>query len=1305
MRIIKFFLENRLATVILLVVFISWGIITSPFGWNTGILPQDPVPVDAIPDIGENQQIVYTEWPGRSPQDIEDQISYPLTTALLGIPGVKTVRSNSIFGVSSIYIIFEEGIDFYWSRTRILEKLNSLPKGRLPEGVSPSLGPDATALGQIYWYTLEGRDKKGNPNGDWDPHELRSIQDFYVSYALTSAKGVAEVASIGGFVKEYQVDVDPNAMKAHGVNISQIIHAVKKSNQDIGARTIEFNRAEYVLRAIGYIKSLEDLEQSVVKVVNNVPIRVKDVAHVGFGPATRRGGLDKGGSEAVGGVVVARFGSNPLEVINNVKDKIKMISPGLPSKIIDDGSVSKVTIIPFYDRTGLIKETLGTLEEALTLEILISILVVMVLVMNLRASILISSLLPIGVLITFIAMRNFGVDANIVALSGIAISIGVMVDVGVVFTENIIRHIEMPKNAKAKGKELLNVIYNGTKEVSGAVVTAITTTIISFLPVFAMEAAEGKLFKPLAFTKTFAMIAALVIGVVIIPMSAHFIFSIKMDKIKAKRIWNIILAVLGVALFIFSGYLISLILTFYAINNLSEGHWSIKGKSYTNFVNIAISVLTVVYFLTHEWMPLGAGNSTFINFLFVISIILVVLGSLMLIVRFYSSILNWCLNNKMKFLSIPTSLVIFGFIIWQGFGNTFSFMPGFVKKTTFWKKANNSFPGIGKEFMPSLDEGSFLLMPTTMPHSGIEENLEVIRLLDKKVNTIPEVENVIGKWGRVNSALDPAPVSMYENVINYKSEYILDESGHKLRFKVDESGRYYIEINISNKEINRKTIEINGDKSEGSRVEVLYDNKSKDFIVYIDSKDVNAERYFSDNFLNSVERNISKYLVKDSDGEYFRQWRDKIKTPDDIWNEIINKSNIPGLTSAPKLQPISTRLVMLQTGMRAPMGVKVYGPDLQSIEKLGYDLEKHLKHVEGVEAMSVFADRVVGKPYIEMQINRKAMGRYGLTVMDLQKYIGSAIGGMHLTTTVEGRERFQVRVRYAREYRDNPEDLKKILIPTPSGTQIPLGHLVDISYVRGPQMIKSEDTFLVGYVIFDKMPGYAEVDVVEKAKKYLKNKIEEDKLEIPAGVNYKFTGNYENQVRATKRLGIVIPVSLITIFLILYFQFRSVISTTLIFSGIVVALSGGFIMIWLFGQEWFMNFSAGSVNIRTLFHMETINLSVAVWVGFIALFGVATDDGVLISTYLKQLWKEKTPESRIDVRRMVLEAGSKRVRPAMMTTATTIIALLPILTSTGKGSDIMIPMAIPLFGGMVIEVLTIFVVPVLYCWWKEKKMN
>jgi len=1254
-KIIRFFLENKLVTVLVLISIIAWGLVTSPFGWNTGILPNDPVPVDAIPDIGENQQIVYTEWPGRSPQDIEDQVSYPLTTALLGIPGVKTIRSNSIFGVSSIYLIFDEEIEFYWSRSRILEKLNSLPAGTLPEGVTPALGPDATALGQVYWYTLEGRDSLGNPAGGWDPEELRSIQDFYVKYALTSAKGVSEVASIGGFIKEYQIDIDPNAMKAAGVSISQVIAAVKKSNLDIGARTIEYNRVEYLIRALGYVKSLEELEESVVSVKNNTPIRIKDVAKVQFGPATRRGGLDKGGADAVGGVVVARYGANPLEVINNIKDKITKIEKGLPSKTLSDGTVSRVSIIPFYDRSGLIYETLGTLEEALSLELLISIIVVLILVFNLRASFLISSLLPIGVLMTFIAMRQFGVDANIVALSGIAIAIGVMVDVGVVFTENIIRHTSLPQNVGAKGKRLLEVIYTATIEVAPAVITAIATTVISFMPVFAMEAAEGKLFRPLAFTKTFVMLSAMIIGLVIIPALAHFIFSIRVDRKSVRQTLNIVLAAAGLSFIFYGEYFLAAAIVAISLNNIFSFLYKGAEKKITQFINIIIILVIVVKFLNQEWMPLGVGNSELINFVFVGFMIAVVLGFLSLIVYLYPRMLFWALKNKVKFLSIPLFVTLFGISAWQGFDNMFGFMPNALRQTAVWKSIDKTMPGIGKEFMPSLDEGSFLLMPTTMPHSGVEENIEVIGLLDKMVNAIPEVANVVGKWGRVNSALDPAPISMYENVINYNPEYILNKEGERMRFKTNDDGDY----------------------------------------VLADGTSYNIER---DGF-----RTFTKdELVEDVNGKYFRQWRKHIKSPDDIWGEIVRNTKIPGLTSAPKLQPIQTRLVMLQTGMRAPMGIKVFGPDLETIEKVGLEIESLLKNVEGVSPNSVFADRVVGKPYIPIKINRKAIARYGITIKDFQEDISSAIGGISLSSTVEGRERYPIRLRYAREYRDNPDDLKTILIPTKSGAQIPLGELASIEYTRGPQLIKSENTFLVGYVIFDKKPEYAEVDVVENAQKYLDKKIAEGSLLIPSGVSYKFTGNYENQIRATKRLLIVIPIALMIIFLILYFQFRSVIGASLIFTGIFVAFSGGFIMLWLYGQPWFMNFTIGDINVQSLFQIEPINLSVAVWVGFIALFGIATDDGVLISTYMQQSFQKNKPSTVAQVRANVLEAGNKRVRPAVMTTATTLIALLPVLTSTGKGSDIMAPMAIPIFGGMIIATLTIFVVPVLFSFWQEQ---
>jgi Cu(I)/Ag(I) efflux system membrane protein CusA/SilA len=1227
-RLVKYFLENRLITFILLIAFVVVGLVTMPFNLKSGLLPRDPVPVDAIPDIGENQQIVATEWMGRSPKDIQDQVTYPLTTALLGIPGVQTIRSSSMFGMSFIYIIFKDNIEFYWSRSRILEKLNSLPAGTLPAGVQPSLGPDATALGQIFWYTLEGQDPKtGKSNGGWDPSELKTIQDFYVKYSLSTAEGVSEVASVGGFVKEYQVDLNPDALKAYNVSVMDVMNAVKNSNLDIGAETIELNNVEYIIRGLGYVKSLNDLEISVVAVRNNVPVRIKDVAHVNFGPATRRGGLDKAGSEAVGAVVVARYGSNPMEVINNVKEKIKEIEAGLPQKTLPDGTVSKVTVVPFYDRTGLIKETIGTLQSALSHEILISIIVIIVLVMNLRASLIVAGLLPIGVLMTFILMRLFGVEANIVALSGIAIAIGVMVDIGIVDVENILRHLEMPENHGLRGKKLMDIIYQATTEVRAAVVTSIATTIVSFLPVFAMQAQEGKLFHPLAFTKTFALLSAFILGIVVLPTLVHIFFNISFDRKKIRRIWNVLLIVGGLFIAIFWLMWPALAITAVGINNLLDYRWSEKRKEYPNFINIFITVLYATWYLSIEWLPLGAHNSEIVNFVFVAGIISVILLGLMSMVHYYENILRWALANKWKFLIIPAITLVSGLLIWRG---------------------------TGKEFMPSLNEGSFLLMPTSMPHSSIEKNLEYIETLDKRLSTIPEVEVAVGKWGRVNSALDPAPIQMFENTINYRPEYILDENGHRMQFKVDRDGSYILK---NNKKFNPE--------KEAFR------------IIPSDS------------------------LIPDKNGEYFRQWRQLIKKPLDIWNEIVKVTDIPGLTSAPKLQPIETRLIMLSTGMRAPMGLKVYGPDLNSIEQAGMLFEKALKDVPSIKASAVFYDRAVGAPYLEIKLNREAMARYGMSVNEVQEILQVAIGGMTLSTSVEGRERFPLRVRYARELRDNPEDIKKILVPAMNGVQIPLGEVADIDYTRGAQMIRSENTFLVGFVIFDKTEGKAEVDVVEEASKILKGKIDSGEIKLPSGVTYKFAGNYENQLRATKRLAIVVPISLIIIFLLLYFQFRTVTASFIHFSGVFVAFSGGFIMLWLYGQDWFMNFSVAGLNLRDMFQMHTINLSVAVWVGFIALFGIATNDGVIMGTYIHQVFENMKPKTVHDVREAVVMAGKKRVRPAMMTTAVAVIALLPVLSSTGKGADIMVPMAIPMFGGMVIQVMTVFVVPLFQAMWRE----
>lgn len=1212
--IIKFFLENKLVTYLLLLLFTGWGIVHAPFDWNIDFLPSDPVSVDAIPDIGENQQIVFTKWQGRSPQDVEDQITYPLTSALLGLPGVKSIRSTSMFGFSSIYVIFADDIDFYWSRSRILEKLNALPGNTLPEGVQPTLGPDATALGQIFWYTLEGRDKEGNPTGGWDLQELRSIQDFYVRYGLSSAQGVSEVASIGGYVKEYQIDVDPSKMKSLDLSLTQVMAAVSNSNIDIGAQTMEINKAEYFVRGLGYVKNVHDIEASIVVTRNNIPIRIKDVARVTLGPATRRGVLDKSGAEAVGGVVVARYGSNPLEVINNVKEKIKEIQTGLPSKTLGNGTLSQVTLVPFYDRTQLIKETIGTLEEALTLEIIITVIVVILLLLNLKSSVLVSATLPIAVLMCFIAMKYFGVDANIVALSGIAIAIGTMVDMGIVLTENIVARLDN----SPEGESTMQSVYQATTEVGSAVVTAVATTVISFLPVFAMQASEGKLFRPLAYTKTFALIAAVIVALCFIPPLMHTLFSWKKGKKISGVFFQTVLFGISIWVTYYFDYPLLWILIVITGAGLLRSLFEYFFSGYESYSSLVVNIIyasVIGFALAYIWMPMGVNNSVVTNFIFVALIVASLLLFFWLVIRFYDYILGFLLKFKILFLLVVGSFIYFGFHI---------------------------FKNTGQEFMPSLDEGSFLLMPTSMPHSGIQENINNLKLLDMAVTAIPEVESVVGKAGRVESALDPAPLSMYENVIIYNSEYKTDENGRKIRYKINPQGEYQ------------------------------YDEDGA--------------------------------LIPDKNGQYFRQWREEIKSPDDIWNEIVKVTKLPGVTSAPKLQPIETRLVMLQTGMRAPMGIKVRGSDLKEMEAFGLQIENYLKEVESVKDPAVFAERIVGKPYLLIDIDREKIARYGLTISEVQRQIQVAVGGMTMSQTVEGRERYSMRVRYPRELRDNPQAIKNIFIKSTSG-QIPLGEMVNIRYEQGPQAVKSEDGFLVSYVLFDKEDGYAETDVVNEVITYLEQKINEESLIVPSGISYRFGGNFEQQVRANKRLSIVLPIALALIFLILYLQFRSTAIALMVFSGVFVAFAGGFIMIYLYGQSWFMDFNFLGINMRDFFQMKTINLSVAVWVGFLALFGIATDDGVLVATYLKDSFSKNNPQNIREIRDAVIEGGRRRVRPAMMTTATTLLALLPVLSSTGRGSDIMVPMAIPSFGGMALQVITMFTVPVLFALWKESDLR
>jgi Cu(I)/Ag(I) efflux system membrane protein CusA/SilA len=1136
---LRFFVENKLLVFVVIVGIIGAGIYVSPFDWQLGAMPRERVPVDAIPDIGENQQIVFTEWPGRSPRDVEDQISYPLTSALLGIPGVRTVRSSSMFGFSTIYVIFQDGVEFYWSRSRVLEKLASLPAGTLPDGVAPALGPDATALGQVFWYTLEGRNPEGELVGGWDLHELRSTQDWVIRFALQSVPGVSEVASVGGYVREYQVDVDPEAMLASGVTIEQIARAVRESNLDVGARTLEINRAEYLVRGLGFIRTVGDLEQTVIATRKHTPIRIADVASVTLGPAQRRGALDDAGAETVGGVVVVRYGENPLEVIQRVKAKIAEIAPGLPKRTLADGTSSQISIQPFYDRTTLIHETLDTLSTALFQQVLVTVLIVLVMLRNLRTSLLISAVLPLAVLAAFATMKLTGVDANIMALAGIAIAIGTMVDMGIVFTENIVSHLAKAPETKSRAQ----VIAHAAAEVAPAVVTSALTTVVSFLPVFALTAAEGKLFRPVAYTKSFAILAALLVSMVALPAMAHLL--------------------------------------------LRRGEQPAERSRTTRFWLVAVLVL-VTALLANDWLPLGPDRHFLVNLSFVVALVGLLLLAFFMFQRVYVPLLRWSLKNKALALALPIGVLAAGVASWSS---------------------------LGREFMPPFDEGSFLYMPTTMPHASFGQALEMLHTMDAAIEAIPEVDRVVGKLGRAESPLDPAPISMFETLVTYVPEFSVDEDGNRVR-----------------------------------------------------------------------------------------NWRDHIRSPKDIWDEIVAAASAPGLTSAPMLMPINTRIIMLQSGMRAPMGIKVYGPDLETIESFGLKLESLLRGVDGVRSETVFADRVVGKPYIEIDIDREAIGRYGLTIGGVQEVIQIALGGQTLTRTVEGRERYPVRARYMREERDSVEAIARVLVSAPGGEQIPLEQLAEIRYVKGPQVIKSEDTFLTSYVLFDKTPELSEVDVVQKAHAFLDEKIESGELELPAGVSYRFAGSYENQVRSEQRLLLLIPVALLVVFLLLYLQFRRVVTTLIIYSGVVLCVAGGFILVWLYGRPAFLDFELLGTDMQQLFHVGTINLSVAVWVGVIALLGIATDTGVLMATYLAQRFRAAPASTIAEVHERTVEAGARRVRPCLMTTATTALALLPVITSQGRGADVMVPMALPSLGGMGAILLTLFVVPVLYAWVEERRL-
>jgi len=1029
-NLIELSIRNRAVVVITFVFIALW----SAFSVKTAR-------VDAIPDIGENQQIVFTQWAGRSPKDIEEQVTYPLSVMLQGIPGVKSIRGTSAFGFSIIYVIFKDDIDFYWSRSRVLEKLSTATR-ELPSGVVPQMGPDATGLGQVFWYTLENDKDTKNPKS---LAELRSIQDFYVRYLLQGVEGVSEVAGIGGFVKEYQIDVDPNKLFAYDVHFNKLISSIQNSNIDVGAEVVEDGDREYIVRGKGFFKSLSDIENVVIAVKNKSPIRVKDVASVGFGPGFRRGALDKDGTEAVGGVVTMRFGENPKEVIDNVKERLEVVRKGLPAG---------VSLVPFYDRTEVIERTIGTVYKALSEEIIITIIVILLFLLHFKSSILVSLTLPFGVGISFILMKLLDIDSNVMSLSGLVIAIGSMVDMGIIMTENIYSHLA--ERGRASKKERVEIIINSAREVGPAILTAVMTTIVTFLPVFGLEGSEGKLFGPLAWAKTLAMFGSVLVALILVPALSVFLLKGDLKPIEKNKVSS-------------------------------------------------------------------------------------------LIVKTYRPTLNWLLENRKVFLIIPTLIFLLGAY---------------------------SYSKLGKEFMPSLNEGEILYMPVTTPDVSMTKARELLAYTDKKLKEHPLVEHAIGKLGRADTAIDPAPVAMFETIVKLVPE---------------------------------------------------------------------------------------------------EQWPDGMSIYD-IMSDLDQKLQVPGLVNA-WLFPIENRIAMISTGIKTQIGIKIFGDDLKTLEKLAAKIGKEVEKISG--AYGVYAEQITGKPYIEFDIDRVAASRFGINTGTINKILQTAVGGMPIGQFYQGRERYPIRVRYKKELRDRIDELKKVLVPSPLGHHIPLKQLADIKIVTGPAAIQSENGMLRSLVLLN-VKGRDLIGFVEDAQEHI-----EKTVEMPKGYSIVWAGQYENQVRSNKRLMMLVPLALIINLVIIFFGIRNLRNAAIIFSAVPIAFSGGLILLWIGG----------------------FNTSVAVWVGFIALFGIAVDDGVVMMTYLQESIKKNNPTDWHGLKKCILEAGSRRIRPLVMTTTTTVVALIPIMWSTSTGSEVMKPMAIPTLGGMLVELVTLFIVPIVFSFFEQRRIE
>jgi len=1031
-KIIEYSARNRVIVLMMFALIIVWG------GWSVY-----KTPVDAIPDLSDNQVIVFTDYPGRSPQVVEDQVTYPLAVNLQGLPQVRAVRASSAFGFSMIYVIFEDKADIYWARTRVLERLN-YAASLLPPGVVPTLGPDGTGVGHVFWYTIQGK--------GYDLEQLRTLQDWFVRYQLNTVQGVAEVASIGGLVREYQIDLDPTKLFSYKVTSGKVMEAVKAANKDVGGRLIEQADAEFLIRGRGYVKTKQDLENIVVGAdMRGTPIYVKNLGSVQMGGAIRRGLLEMNGEgEAVGGIVVMRYGENAKAVIDRVKTKIKELEKGLPPG---------VRIMVSYDRSDLIERAIDTLKHNLLEESVVVSLVILIFLLHFQSALVIVLTLPISVLIAFITMKLMGVSSNIMSLGGIAIAIGVLVDAGVIMVENCYRHLsEIPPEDRA-GKRL-EIVITSAKQVGRAIFFSLAIIVLSFVPVFLLEGQEGKLFHPLAFTKTFSMMGSALIAITLVP-----------------------------------------VLMFYFM----------RGK-----------------------MPPESSNpvSTFF-------------------IKLYSPVIRWVLVWKKT--TIALNLVALAVAV-------------------------PLFMNLGSEFMPPLDEGSLLYMPVTLPNVSITEAKRIIQVQDTIIKSVPEVEHVLGKVGRAETSTDPAPVSMFESII----------------------------------------------------------------------------------------------ILKPKD-----TWRPGLKKAD-IVAELDSKLQQIGVRNG-WTQPIINRINMLSTGVRTDLGVKIFGNDLNVLKDLAIQTEAILKPISG--AADVVAERVTGGTYIDIDIDREAAARYGVSVGDIQDVIETALGGEMLSTTVEGRNRFPIRIRYLRDYRDNIPAIRRILVSGMGGTQVPLSLVTRLKISTGAPEINSEGGLLRS-LVFLNVRGRDMGGFVTEAKQVL-----EKNLKLPPGYYVAWSGQWENQIRAKARLQMLVPIGIVIIFILLYFTFHSALEASMVMLSVPFALVGGVYLVSALGY----------------------NLSVAVWVGFIALYGIAVETGVVMVIYLHEALDKKLingPCSEQDIYDAVFEGAVLRLRPKLMTVAVALLGLLPIMWSTGTGADVMKPIAAPMIGGMISSAVHVLIMtPVIFVMMKKRDLK